>query len=869
MMVAVSGVDTVRGIAFQQAHAILAALDILDDADLGSVRVEGVDDVVDIEVFGSDGNLRTGKQVKTRSSQYTWGKAELIEVLSRWAELPGAAAASFEFITNGRLGPTGQEVADALEEAGAGRTEDLAALLPDDPDSKEGKVLARASIRVDASSLEEVIARAERQVQAMLPDPRTAADARSEAQNAVHRLFVRMFGRTGEADPGRRVFVRAELAGILGVPVDQSAGARWPGSLRDRYLEAASSRELGQFAESLTGARAPSMPLIRPAGDVTGNLRPVTNLLQETVPSVLAGRTGMGKSTAAELLRREGARQRRAVLVAHAEAYLPGRLSALAADAISEVLREDLPAASGRQALADRDVTLIIDGVSEVPDEIRQALREELRAPQAARRGARIVVLGRDMAAVRSVLPVGRPPSVYELAEFNRERRLDLACRVLWGTGADDPENASRMPGLQAYIDRADHVLGDAAGNPLLLTMAMSLIRQGIDFTDRTGLYNGFIGLLAQRSGTDGIAIATAMLGIAYAALLDQGRRFAAPIEWARLLTDAAAQLRATGVQADAGTVNDAVRRCGLVVPVGWAQTLVPVHDSFADYLAGTAHAQQLASLPPRAVPGDRQRLLFTAEAGGVNHELTSLVTRYLPFLTVQLADYDRRALTESAPSELRDILQRLEPSEDYGIRLRTAGHGRLVATRVGRGWEWLGIGEEGKLSANATAVIVDDPRLLKAAVRIWRQSLVLRLKVQHAPPIPKPQTQDEACELLADHMRAAAQATRDLVKEIAPPGHADALEAQIGPLGLRAIIQAPQLIFGATEWPVSYQKAEGISVDKSPAGDRNLQNTDRGLLGWGSTTLSHLTRSGPHATAVRRVSAAIEEMTIKGWLTA
>jgi hypothetical protein len=62
-----------------------------------------------------------------------------------------------------------------------------------------------------------------------------------------------------------------------------------------------------------------------------------------------------------------GVRAGPAVLVAHAEAYLPGRLSALAADAISEVLREDLRAATGRQALADRDVTLVIDGVSEVP----------------------------------------------------------------------------------------------------------------------------------------------------------------------------------------------------------------------------------------------------------------------------------------------------------------------------------------------------------------------------------------------------------------------------------------------------------------------------------------------------------------------
>ena len=140
-----SGAYTVKGIGVQQAHAILAALDVLDDADLGSVRVEGTDDVVDIEVIGADGKLRTGKQVKTRSTEYTWGKAALLEILLRWAELPGAATASFEFITDGRLGPTGQEVADALEEAGKGRPEPLAALLPDDPEGKARDVLARAS----------------------------------------------------------------------------------------------------------------------------------------------------------------------------------------------------------------------------------------------------------------------------------------------------------------------------------------------------------------------------------------------------------------------------------------------------------------------------------------------------------------------------------------------------------------------------------------------------------------------------------------------------------------------------------------------------------------------------------------------------
>src|SRR6266487_1253160 len=97
-----AGVDTVRGIAFQPA------LDVLDDPDLGSMRVEGLDDVVDIEVFAADGSLRMAKQAKVRAEEYTWGKAELVAVLRRWAALPDAVHASFEFVTDGRLGTTGQ-----------------------------------------------------------------------------------------------------------------------------------------------------------------------------------------------------------------------------------------------------------------------------------------------------------------------------------------------------------------------------------------------------------------------------------------------------------------------------------------------------------------------------------------------------------------------------------------------------------------------------------------------------------------------------------------------------------------------------------------------------------------------------------------
>jgi hypothetical protein len=834
------------------------------------MRVEGVADVVDIEVFTVDGVLRIGKQAKVRSEGYTWGKAELIAVLRRWAALPGAIDASFEFVTDGRLGPTGQKVADALEAAGSGRSEGLAAILGEEAGSPVCAVLAGARVRLDRSSVGALLARAERQVRAMLPGPRTATDVREEAEEAVNRLFKAMFIRAGESDPQKRLFTRANLAEILGVAPDQPAGHRWPGALRSRYIEAARSRELKSFAPALVHMSAPSMPLmLRSDGQGNGVGQPVSALLQGDGPSILAGRTGMGKSTAGNLLRRDAALEDRVVLLAHAEAYLPGRLSALAADAISEVIGEDLPAASGRQALADRAVTLVIDGASEVPEEVRHGLEEELRAPVAAGRGARTVLLGRDLAVLRETLPSSRPPVAYQLVDFqNRQRRIDLACRLLLGSSADDPANAEHLPGVQTSVARVDATLGDAARNPLLLTMALSLINQGIPFTDRAGLYKESIALMAERSGAAGIAEASAALGILYAALLDQGRRYADPIEWALLLRDAAAVLGAAGVPVDARSVDTAVRRCGLITSLGWSQTRVPIHDSFADYLAGAAHANRLASLPERLQSGDGQRALFAAEIGGVDAAMAAEVARDLPFVTVQLAAHDRRSLIEDTPAEVDRILRHLDTDRGYGVGLWRMTDGRVVALlRAGEVSGWLDEPAGRELVRHVPAVIVEDPRPLKVAVRIWRLSLVMRLKPPEAVTVPQATSQDHACALLAEHITKAASAIRDLIAIVAPPGHSSELGSQIGPVGLRAMVHAQEQRFGMAFWPVSYQRADTIVVEKAPDGDGGTPSHGEGQA-WGQTSFDALTRLSPGADAVSRVRTALDELTVQGWLT-
>ena len=92
------------------------------------------------------------------------------------------------------------------------------------------------------------------------------------------------------------------------------------------------------------------------------------NLSLQGVPGgALAPRSLTSHRCASRVLVRDAATTGAVVLLAHAEAYLPGRIDALAADAISEVVSVAMPTATGRQALADPTVTLVIDGVSEVP----------------------------------------------------------------------------------------------------------------------------------------------------------------------------------------------------------------------------------------------------------------------------------------------------------------------------------------------------------------------------------------------------------------------------------------------------------------------------------------------------------------------
>lgn len=840
------GVDTYRGIAYQHAQAVLSALDVVESEGFAAIRVEGADDVIDIELLDTNGRVAVGKQAKVRADEYTWAKADLVGLLRRWAAVDAPDGASFQFVTDGRLGPSGEEVRDALAEAAAGRRGALAALLGQEADGETVRRAARATVVQDPGGTGALLTRADRQVMALLPSARSGADAAEQARSAVDALFRLLLDRACQPVAEDRVVSRDEICGALGIPPSAMAVVPWAGNIRDRYLAA--------VAAEAPVAAVPARLRPEEPWDPAGEVGIDALLAGGTAPAAVAGPTGAGKSTAAGELRAAAAAQGRVVVVAHAETYIPGRVDALVADAVSDVLGRDVPTLTGRQVLAEPGTVVVIDGVSEVPEPVRAALAEDLRAPVAAGRGARLILFGRGLAAVRSVLPPSSAPSLFRMEPFGRERREALAERV-FGPGADD--GAARV-----VLARAEEALGDAAGNPMLLEMTLGLIASGVPFDDRAAVYGAFLDRLGEKTGAAGLGIATVVLGACFARLLDEGRRYADPYTWRRLVVEEAEAQSAVIGHVDAAAVDDAARRSGLIVRLGQSETVAAVHDSFADYLAGLALARGAAAFPADVKPSDEERLLFAAQIGGMDRAFAAAVAARLPFALPRFAALDRRGPGDDAPAEVSAVLRAVvPPGAPAGADLWRHPDGRVVAFGRADGGGWL-TDDEARAALASRPWVAGGGGPVDLAVRLWRQWLLAVLAGTSGAGRPRPGTAEEARDAVAAHSAEVAAETERLVRAAVPAGHRAAVAAEIGPTGLTGqILPAPDsLRRSGPDWTVAYKRTEGIDVsvaDGPTVGEAHLSHG----------TLDSLIGGPASAKAAERVRKAIDRMAGRRWL--
>lgn len=856
------GVDTVRGIGYQHAHSVLAALDVVADPESAAIRVEGTEDVMDIESLDQEGHITRAKQVKTRDHAYTWGKAELLGVLHRWAALDLSATARFEFVTDGRLGPTGQSVKNALDSAAAGDLEPISALLGVPLSDRVCEVFARCAIRQEQVGVEPVLAEAEREVRTLLPRLRGTTDADLRAREAVDRLFREISVRAGSLRADQRVLTKAEILDIVGGTIAVPREDRWDDLLREEYLRSAG-------AVSEPAAVVPKLHSLDAIGvmasDEAHPTIAVSALLTGSQYATLSGPTGSGKSTTTKILRLVAAGRGVPVVLTHAESYVAGRLDSLVADGLSAVVGRDLPTVTGRQALDDGSVVIVVDGVSEVPATVRDALADELRPRSGAEHGARVLVAGRDIAALLSVFSAQTIPARYSVAAFERAERDALAHNVLTA------EASGGLPPATG-LAQAEHALGDAAGNPMLLTMALRLLAAGSDFKDRASLYGGVIEQMATRSGVTDVSVVSAVLGVAYAELLDEGRRYASNYEWQRRIAAACARLEAVGVDADRATVLEAADRSGLVTRVGHTQVRAPVHDSFADYLAGLAHAERLSKFPIPLSAGDEQRLVFAGEIGGVDSLLAAAAVTEVPLASLRLAAYDARPSGDDAPAEVAALLGLLAPRTTEGVRIWRSGK-RIVASLVpDQPSAWVE-GPEGRELARRwpTAVVAPPNGPLAVATRLWGLA-VTRWLTAGAEPHPRtPQSPAEATTAVAAHSRATVVAISRHLEQCFSETAAAAVREAMGPLGLRAVVyQRARRAAADGDYAVVYQASEDIDV-RVASEEEAARLQAEGALGFfggagGQTGVEWLLRRTPSAAAADRIREAVTRLAGTDW---
>lgn len=804
-----AGTDTIRGIAYQQAHAVHLAIEIVEQYPEYQLRVEGTDDVVDVEVLDADGCLVGAHQMKSRSGT-PWTPKPIADVMRRWAGLdePGA---TFTFITNGELGPGAQTLSDILASSGTDRPGRLATEL--DISEALAERLKFARVRVDLSSVGALLEAAERRIAARL-DP-LLRDKEQTAAQSVDTLVRVLMERAAHNEPAERLFTATELKALVGGESGERPEYQWPGTLKDLYMATVASTSPALVPLTLTAHGG------EPAVEA--------HTLLQAKTAFLSGPTGTGKSSLIQMLQSSAADAGRAVVVCRAETYVPGHLGALVADALGFTVGTAIPTYTGRKVLADPDAVVVIDGVSEIPDATLEHLAEDLK-PLLSRPGlASVVLVGRDPAVLRRVLepdPSHKAFSVTPLLHSDQERLI----KSIVGTATS---------GLAQIRARAEQLLGDGARNPMLLTIFLQAGTGGTVELSRSAVYGKFLLHLSERAPSIDARTYLPVLGVVFAQLLIAQRRYSDRYEWVARTDEAATSLPSATNGADA---RAAALRVGLITEVGMG-VVAPFHDSLADYLAGTAVAAGLAPLPSALRATQSEWVVFASELGV---DVSDLVSRDLPFLSVRVARTDHHFPGSSSyANEIAALLDALLGSAGCTVHAREALDGRWILRAIDASGITIG-----------TTVVEHQRGPLHAAVRLWR--LVLRARFGAVPPAltARPRSMKDAQTQVKQFVRQR-QRDLDTLLDTFPDNQRSRLLDRLRPLGLTFFVGESEEMWGVEDWPMSYVP----TVETRLLPDAPVERL-------GQTTASHFLDGGPAHAAAMDVREAVDELTeTSGWL--
>ncbi|MGE2818130.1 AAA family ATPase [Mycobacterium heidelbergense] len=757
----------------QQALALAA------DPSLYAIRVEAENDIVDVEIRSLDGKLVKGFQFKRRNQGNTWGQQELIDELARWSGLAADhPMATYEFVTDGRLGRTGLKVRDALEKASSGDLHDVRQLIA----GKTGDIavsddsLTRASIRAEELAYADLISGAQIRARALLLNVTSEAEAEERGRWVVLELVNMITERSGLLDENARIITRDEVLQLLATPQDRIPTKQWDDALKRDFCASVLART---DAHSVQLACRPDVA-IGTGSAATPQL--LEHWAEPGAVRLLAGASGSGKSTVVLDMQRRAAEHGVVVITANAEDYIAGRLEALIAAGLNRHTYIGAHPAVGTAALADPEVAIAIDGVTEIPVETRETLEKELKQFLTATQRAELVLVGRGVTAMRAMLT--RSVAATDLVVCPMSE--DEQCQIV--------ESFYQLEtGLARWLVRqVGHAMQDVATNPLMLLLGAKAIALQSNLSSPATIFQTVISDLAEQCGYPDASVLVVGLGMAYAKLLDAQKRYCDTLDWVALLEEAAEQLSDAGHCVTVRRLREFGSETGLVRSAPF-DTVRPFHDSFADFLAGVALSRSLADLPARFGEHDRARARFLAQLSGVSVRLAHLLTRDLPFTAVNVVPYERRSPEASWLDETKRHLDQLLPTaearaapadDDKVSCLPTVAYwedadGRVLVT-VGAGIEgWLGAAapEKAVMESGWTFRLGEGQGPLTVAIRIWHRWLDQHLTPPALSGVAVPRTVEESCALLAAHSQALLHHRSELsaLMELAGPD-ADAL---------------------------------------------------------------------------------------------
>lgn len=807
------GTDAAGGFAYQHAQAIEAALRLVDEPGLAYVRVEAENDAIDLEIWSESDELVEAFQFKRRSDNYTWGQGELLKLLKEWVGLGSDnPAASFAFVTDGRLGRTGRTVRDALKSAANGDFSAIETLLPGPLSTPGRNALGRASIIVDDAVYTAIIARSEKRAIALIPNVSGAAEAEERGRGVVLELLNSVTERSGDANPDNRIITKEEVWAYLCTPLDRIKTLSWGKSLKNTFLSSIISNEPSRLLE------LSCLPIKRDSAGMQTSLengisksrkdmeaRRLEDFVSSQTICVLGGGTGSGKSSTFRMMQSRLAANGEVAILLDAEDYITGRLGALVSSGLNRYEYIGAYPAIGNAVLTDPSVTLIIDGVSEVPQPIRDGLKEEIRSLLAASQRPKLILGGRDATVLRSMVPRKNDSMELLVERLNTDRRRELLSTVF------------RIPPAQveAVVRKMENDLGDVADNPMMLLHGLRASAVDPDAVTPARIMRTMVRIIATDTGYSNATEYEIGLGVAFSKLLDQGKRYSDSYGWIELVSNVAAELSQRGHLLSGADLAEFGRETGLV-HISQFDRVQPLHDAFADYLSAAALQRSASKLPPQLGRHDRVRVTYLAELAGIGKELARRVISDLPFTAVLIASREDRHDADSTwLQETREYVDLLLPESEPKPRIAfwVDDSGRRVVTFNGGydGW-WEDCGPADVSDEGRTLALNPGQGPIYVAIRIWhwflRKTLSSKDRLTSAAPINNAET----VEMLSSYSRQLQNAMNKLVTAIGIEGVDGEPLKEAASKGLQIYLsEATANSIEQRERPVKYRDVAGL----------------------------------------------------------